>query len=481
MVRKPPSELTKHESQLLTIAAKLMCAMKRVEDTLTSSKELEYMDGKIKGEIQAIQTIFNTYRAGSKMPHLHPIIQVVGAEWKNAEDQNRSPNWPLLTTQYITQLCETVLVENPEWHESLSSLQLNSYLEGLHPTKLWWLEAHPEVQKTSDAAIENISLTSVAIPSPLPPPSPPLPSHTHNTRGKGKARAIQEPMVDPSAPSNPPYALRGTKRCADLDIPEGESNSSTPRKSNVPWVEVEQASPPRPTQCQRIEASAVITYGKDQCGPCGLADVDECQAQSNTQSISCVCCTIKHKHGLSLCTVQWKRGPVAQGPLVHPKCSEHAHTLINAHITLVAIGDSRVDALEQRMDALESMNRDTNEKVVRILLEIQNVRQDSHDTHLMAGRLLDVQGIDPTSIPGVGGPPSNHRSISPSIASASSVGARMSGLGISDARSTSSYSSAPSEHCRQPSGGSVEARVASGGRLTPSGVSGRSSSASAVA
>ncbi|KAH9163429.1 hypothetical protein EDB89DRAFT_2078785 [Lactarius sanguifluus] len=246
MVRKPPSKLTKHESQLLTIAAKLMCAMKCVEDTPTSSKELEYMDGKIKGEIQAIQTIFNTYRAGSKMPRLHPIIQVVGAEWKNAEDQNRSPNWPLLTTQYITQLCETVLAENLEWHESLSSLQLDSYLEGLHPTKLWWLEAHPEVQKTSDAAIENISpdpLTSVAIPSPLPPPPPPLPLHMHNTRGKGKARAIQELMADPSAPSNPPYALRGTKRRADPDIPKGESDSSTPRKSDVLWVKVEQASP----------------------------------------------------------------------------------------------------------------------------------------------------------------------------------------------------------------------------------------------
>ncbi|KAH9171292.1 hypothetical protein EDB89DRAFT_1907148 [Lactarius sanguifluus] len=146
-----------------------------------------------------------------------------------------------------------------------------------------------------------------------------------------------------------------------------------------------------------------------------------------------------------------------------------------------AIGDSCVDALEQRMDALESMNRDTNKKVVCILLEIQNVHQDSHDTRLMAGRLLDVQGIDPTSIPGVGGPPSNRRSISPSIASASSVGAQMSGLGISDARSTSSYSSAPSECCCQPSGGSIEACVASGGRLTPSGVSGRSSSASAAA
>ncbi|KAH9169691.1 hypothetical protein EDB89DRAFT_2072685 [Lactarius sanguifluus] len=452
MVRKPPSELTKHESQLLTIAAKLMCAMKCVEDTPTSSKELEYMDGKIKGEIQAIQTIFNTYRAGSKMPRLHPIIQVAGAEWKNAEDQNRSPNWPLLTTQYITQLCETVLVENPEWHESLSSLQLNSYLEGLHPTKLWWLEAHPEVQKTSDAAIENISPTSVAIPSPLPPPSPPLPSHTHNTHGKGKARAIQEPMADPSAPSNPPYALRGTKRCADPDIPEGESDSSTPRKSDVPRVEVEQVSPPRPTQCQCIEASAVIAYGK---------------AQSNTWSISCVHCAIKHK----VCNPT----PAWAVPL---------HRAMEARTSgagTPAIGDSHLDALEQRMDALESMNRDTNEKVIHILLEIQNMCQDSHDTRLMAGRLLDVQGIDPTSIPGVGGPPSNRRSICPSIASASSVGARMSGLGISDARSTSSYSSAPSERHRQPSGGSVEAHVASGGRLTPSGVSGRSSSASAVA
>ncbi|KAH8995167.1 hypothetical protein EDB86DRAFT_2829706 [Lactarius hatsudake] len=106
----------------------------------------------------------------------------------------------------------------------------------------------------------------------------------------------------------------------------------------------------------------------------------------------------------------------------------------------------------------------------------------------MISRLLNNQGVDVLSIPGVGATPYNRRSASP-MTSTSSIGAQMSGLGISDARSTSSFSSMPSDRRRQPSGGSVASggrggsvgRAASVGRLTPSGVSGRSSSAGAVA
>ncbi|KAH8977208.1 hypothetical protein EDB86DRAFT_2838214 [Lactarius hatsudake] len=422
------------------------------------------MDARIDEEIVAIQKIFDTFKSGSKMPRVHPIIQAVGAEWKTASDAKRRFNWTVLTTSYITQLCETVWKEHPEWHASLSSLTLDSYLDGLHPMRLWWLEGHPAAQKTSDAVMNDMPPdppTAVVIPGPASPHPPSPPAHSHNTRGKGK-RAVNAQVADlPSAPSKPPYALRGTKRRADPDNPKGESDSTTPQKSDLPWVEVEQASPPRPTQWQRTEASATIAYEQDWCGPCALANEVECRAQSNSHSFSCVRCASKHK--------SWSSG--AGSP-----------AMWEARL------DARLDAQEQRMEAMDAVNRDNNEKLARILLELQNTRQDSHDTRLMISRLLNNQGVDVLSIPGVGATPYNRHSTSP-MTSTSSVGAQMSGLGISDARSTSSFSSMPSDRHRQPSGGSVASggrggsvgRAASVGRLTPSGVSGRSSSAGAVA
>ncbi|KAH9020287.1 hypothetical protein EDB83DRAFT_2528043 [Lactarius deliciosus] len=273
MVRKSASELTANETSLLNIAARLMSAAKRVTDTPTTPEELEYMDARIDEEIMAIQKIFDTFKSGSKMPRVHPIIQAVGAEWKTASDTKRSFDWTVLTTQYITQLCDTVQKEHPEWHASLSALSLDSYLDGLHPTKLWWLKGHSAAQNTPEATSSDMQQDpppSVAIPGPPPPPPPSPPTHSHNTRGKGK-RAVKAPVADlPFAPSIPPYSLRGTKRRADPDNPEGESDSTTPQKSDLPRVEVEQASPPRPTQRQRIEASETIASGQDRCGPCAL-------------------------------------------------------------------------------------------------------------------------------------------------------------------------------------------------------------------
>ncbi|KAH8985801.1 hypothetical protein EDB92DRAFT_1949633 [Lactarius akahatsu] len=461
MVRKPASELTANETSLLVIAARLMSATKRVEDTPTTSEELKYMDARIDEEIVAIQKIFDTFKSGSKMPRVHPIIQAVGAEWKTASDAKRRFNWTVLTTSYITQLCETVRKEHPEWHASLSSLTLDSYLDGLHPTRLWWLEGHPAAQKTSDGMIcHQIHQLQWSFQALLLPILLHHPAHSHNTRGKGK-RAVNAQVADlPSAPSKPPYALRGTKRRADPDNPEGESDSTTPQKSDLPRVEVAQASPPRPTQRQRTEASATIAYEQDRCGPCALANEVECRAQSNSRSFSCVRCASKHK----VCD-----NPAPSWSIPLRRAMESRSSGAGSPAMWEARLDARLDAQEQRMEAMDAVNRDNNEKLARILL-------------------LNNQGVDVLSIPGVGATPYNRRSASP-MTSTSSVGAQMSGLGISDARSTSSFSSMPSDRRRQPSGGSVASggrggsvgRAASVGRLTPSGVSGRSSSAGAVA
>ncbi|KAI9430338.1 hypothetical protein H4582DRAFT_2063952 [Lactarius indigo] len=482
MGRKGPSELTKHEVQLLTIAAKFMAAMKRVEETGLSPMELDIMDTKINQEVRTINSIFAGYGIHSKTPRVHLIIQVIGTEWQSAAIEDCYPDWFILTTEYITTLCEYVSSENPDWHLKLSSLDLNSYLDGLHPSKMWWLEENTIPQMPSESTVDNLpsqsssSRLTLAPPSastdppePLDPPATPPP--VHNTRGTVKARAIQtrssdRPADAPSKRHTAPYALQGTKR--DSPGNPGEASETVPHQNPpVPRVEVEQASPPRPTQRQRTDAGDIVAYGNDRCGPCIHFGDSECKAQANKRSIACVKCAQRHKP----CE------PPATWAIPLHRAMEARSTPSMGAGSPGSFGDSRVDALECKVESLTSKLGDVTQTVDRVLFEVVNTRQDSHDTRLMVGKLLSHQGIESTSIPGVGMPPTNRRSVSPGVQSTSSVGAHMSGLTLSDIRPPSSLSSAPPSRSRQPSGESV----ASGGRLTPSGISGGSSSAGPVA
>ncbi|KAH8980992.1 hypothetical protein EDB92DRAFT_1953494 [Lactarius akahatsu] len=339
-----------------------MSATKRVEDTPTTSEELKYMDARIDEEIVAIQKIFDTFKSSSKMPRVHPIIQAVGAEWKTASDAKRRFNW----------------TEHPR----VACVALITYTRLISG----WSSSHEAVvargaPRSAEDLRRSTNCSGHSRPASPHPPSPP--AHSHNTRGKGK-RAVN------------------AQRRADPDNPEGESDSTTPQKSDLPRVEVAQASPPRPTQRQRTEASATIAYEQDRCA---------------------------HVHW----PTKWSAG-LSQIRAHFRVCAVHRSTSRG----LVARGspamwearlDARLDAQEQRMEAMDAVNRDNNEKLARILLELQNTRQDSHDTRLMISRLLNNQGVDVLSIPGVGATPYNRRYASP-MTSTSSVGAQMSGLGI---------------------------------------------------
>ncbi|KAI9429098.1 hypothetical protein H4582DRAFT_2065810 [Lactarius indigo] len=473
MGRKGPSELTKHEVQLLTIAAKFMAAMKRVEETGPSPMELDIMDTKINQEVRTINSIFAGYGIHSKTPRVHPIIQAIGTEWQSAAIEDRYPDWFILTTEYITTLCEYVSSENLDWHLKLSSLDLNSYLDGLHPSKMWWLEENTIPQMPSEFVVFTIdTCPSFRLHGPPGTPGPPAtPPPVHNTQGTVKACAIQTRLSDrladaPSKRHTAPYVLQGTKH--DSPGNPGEASETVPHQNPpVPHVEVEQASPPRPTQRQRTDAGDIVAYGNDRCGPCIHFGDAECKAQANKRSITCVKCAQRHKP----CE------PPATWAIPLHRAMEARSTPSMGAGSPGSFGDSHVDALERKVESLTSKLGDVTQTVDCVLFEVVNTRQDSHDTWLMVGKLLSHQGIESTSIPGVGMPPTNRWSVSPGVQSTSSVGAHMSGLTLSDIRPPSSLSSAPPSHSRQPSGESV----ASGGRLTPSGISGGSSSAGPVA
>ncbi|KAI9429674.1 hypothetical protein H4582DRAFT_2064942 [Lactarius indigo] len=322
---------------------------------------------------------------------------------------------------------------------------------------------------------------------PEPPDPPATPPPVHNTRGTVKARAIQtrssdRPADAPSKRHTAPYVLRGMKR--DSPGNPGEASETVPHQNPpVPHVEVEQASPPRPTQRQRTDAGDIVAYGNDCCGPCIHFGDAECKAQANKRSIACVKCAQRHKP----CE------PPATWAIPLHRAMEARSTPSMGAGSPGSFGDSRVDALERKVESLTSKLGDVTQTVDQQVptlptalsiapRDLANVWSlgtvtDLHDTRLMVGKLLSHQGIESTSIPGVGMPPTNHRSVSPGVQSTSSVGAHMSGLTLSDIRPPSSLSSAPPSRSRQPSGESV----ASGGRLTPSGISGGSSSAGPVA
>ncbi|KAH9020191.1 hypothetical protein EDB85DRAFT_1896305 [Lactarius pseudohatsudake] len=192
-----------------------------------------------------------------------------------------------------------------------------------------------------------------------------------------------------------------------------------------------------------------------------------CVAQANKRSIACVRCAFKHK----VC-----EPPASWALPLHLAMESRAAS--SAQTGSPAVGESCISELERKVDALESALQEQSQTVARVLFEVVNGRQDAHDTLLIVSKLLSNQGTDPASLPGIGAPPSNRRSPSPSMQLASSVGVHMSGLTLSDVRSTSSHSSAPPRRHRQTSGGSAasggravsSAPAVSVGRLTPSGV-----------
>ncbi|KAH9010408.1 hypothetical protein EDB85DRAFT_1902074 [Lactarius pseudohatsudake] len=441
MARKPPSELTQNEIKLLKIAAKFLSAMKHIEEVVASPVELDNMEVYVQAEL---------------MPRIHPILQALGKEWKEAGEEDRFPDWFLLYSENITPLCEQVQVEHPDWHPDLSSVDLVSYMSNVRPSEMWWLREVANWPQPSHPSVDAIPSQAMPPPPPPPLPPPPLPPPsapppqdppppTHNTRGKGKTRA-SDPDPLANIPSKPPYGLRTRvkKRPATPDDPVGGST----QMSGVPRVEVEQVSPPRPTQCQRTDSGAIIAYGKNQCGPCDKSGKAMCMAQANKRSITCVCCAFKHK----VCE------PPASWALplhlaMESRAASSAWTGSPATSNAAAaVGESHISELERKVDALESALQEQSQTVARVLFEVVNGRQDAHDTLLIVSKLLSNQGTDPVSLPGIGAPPSNCRSPSPSMRSASSVGVHMSGLTLSDVRSTSSHSSAPPRRHRQTSG-----------------------------
>ena len=163
MPPKPVSELTKVETTLLTIAAKLLAAVKRVQDSPPTQEQLKQFNAKVLEELVSSYTAYpvaydtqyshiqdtvnSNFGAGmTKTPRLHPMIQLVAEEWTHADNTGRAPNWGLFTMSYISRHCRQIAQNEPLWHRDLSAVDLSNYLRGItNKKKLWWV-TDPQLQ-----------------------------------------------------------------------------------------------------------------------------------------------------------------------------------------------------------------------------------------------------------------------------------------------------------------------------------------------
>ena len=72
-------------------------------------------------------------------PCVHPIIQLITREWRDAKDDKWDPDWSVMSDAHIKESCEKVAAANPTWHKDLFAIYLNPYIAGLAQKKSWWV------------------------------------------------------------------------------------------------------------------------------------------------------------------------------------------------------------------------------------------------------------------------------------------------------------------------------------------------------
>ncbi|KAH9172241.1 hypothetical protein EDB89DRAFT_1906354 [Lactarius sanguifluus] len=444
------------ENRWVNTVAKFLAALERLVAILPTPEELTGLNQMVCVELRTVASTFNKKEVGAKMPRVHLAVQAIGVEWVAAKCEKCDPDWDQVTVEYITQLCQTMEDEHPDWHESFTSHNLSSYLDGIEPSKMWWWL--PD-DKKEDADL--VMLNAVPPPSKLHTSLAPLKSSI-TTCAKGKAPAIPTP-APPPAPQN---RLHAKKWCAD-DSPDGpniESEDRTPQMSTHPQVEVVITSPPCQGKHTCRDNSETVATGDDRCGPCIDREDEECWPQPTGRrgTTTCMGCAKMHKTCNPPAT--W----AVSGPHSDTQSNSSAWTRTPSTVT-----DAQIEVLTQQVQDM-SLELSEVKKTLAILLEenrrgceesreesrhaheearhgrqeFRSAHQYMHDTVLMVGALLAKQGIVSMSIPGVGQPPvSRSRTHSLTNPPTTSPGISLSTLKISNGHSTASSraSSATSE------------------------------------
>ncbi|KAN0131092.1 hypothetical protein V8E53_011093 [Lactarius tabidus] len=256
-------ELSSVEVILLHGAVRLLTAVKWIAEHPPLPEKWTYLNEK-----RSIGAKYTLYTLGSnaRIPQLHPIVQIMIAEWKTVTDSGQNPRWHIFTDAYIKQYCDQVTTENPTWNPDLYATDLSLYVVETPARKQWWVlpgSTRPSAaQRSDDVTMANASASGPPVPLmpsvAAPPPPPPV---TTGLLTPSRAQKAEAPLAAPTTPTPHPstttYTGKGKKRAASPeDSPKENIQSNkehTQKKATemlpgvpVPSVHVEGASPPWP-------------------------------------------------------------------------------------------------------------------------------------------------------------------------------------------------------------------------------------------
>ena len=75
----------------------------------------------------------------AKRTRVHPIVQLMTAEWRDVFINHRKPRWDLFTDTFIAASCNKAAMANPGWHPDLYATNLTVHLIGTSSASMWWI------------------------------------------------------------------------------------------------------------------------------------------------------------------------------------------------------------------------------------------------------------------------------------------------------------------------------------------------------
>ena len=178
---------------------------------------------------------FSEYACGPSVPHVHPIVQRMTAEWRDTFINHRKPRWDLFTDAFIAVSCNEASMANPGWHLDLYATDLTVHLIGTSSASMWWIlpvhEPSADLFGGDGASIHphtfmaRLTLCAATMAEPEVSAVPPsqIPSSNPSTLS-----AIPAPAASAAFATNPlpPPASRAASMSAGLTL--GQTITSRP-------------------------------------------------------------------------------------------------------------------------------------------------------------------------------------------------------------------------------------------------------------
>ncbi|KAF8267005.1 hypothetical protein EI94DRAFT_1701366 [Lactarius quietus] len=388
------SELTQVETQFLAIAARLFTAAMTFSAQPPDDGQQAYLVRKVKDEIISVGNQFKKFMGDpskhTKKPRMHPIIQIMSEEWKEAEAEQRMPDWGIFTLGHISGYCHAQREAHSDWHPDLSTLDLSRYLQGLQNHRRWWVTGLPPPHGDVDGSSD---------PYGAPPAS------TTRRAPYAFRRPRRQPGAEPmqgtfsTTPSDDFEDCTLSDMIADMDsTPSAQGRASD---MSLPRVQVDDASPPPPAQRRRLDIQPLVATGDYRCGTCKNPKVNnaQCVSQLNENRLTYKCAFCAEKRRLCAPVASWAQ------PIIRLMKFRNIDVPpdVEASYGPSAVGTSSIspgENLESRVNSLEA-------KMDYVILVLN--------------ALAGIQGIVPSDLPGYTQPPAPRRSASPSHHSLSSL------------------------------------------------------------